>query len=148
MNTLVKNKKAGFNYQFIDNFEAGIQLFGHEVKAIRIGKASLEGAYIIIRGGEAFLVNATVSPYQVVNTPKNYDTERPRKLLLNRKELQKIERELKHIGLTLVPIKWYNKNGLIKLGVALARGKKKADKREAIKERDTKRDIQRMLKNQ
>ena len=148
MSTLIHNRKARFNFEFLEHFEAGVQLFGHEVKALKTGKASLDGAYVIIRGAEAFLVGATISPYQVANTPDNYDPERPRKLLLNRKELEKLDRESAQTRLTIVPIKWYNKSGKVKLDIALARGKKKVDKRETLKARDTKRDIQRILKEQ
>ena len=148
MTTHVHNRKARFHYDFLEEFEAGVQLFGHEVKAIKAGQASLNGAYVIIRGAEAFLVGATISPYQAANTPDSYDPERPRKLLLHRKELDKLDRESVQSRLTVVPIKWYSKDGKVKLSVVLARGKKKADKREALKERDTKRDIQRILKNQ
>ena len=148
MPAYVQNRKAHFNFEFIEEFEAGAVLFGHEVKAIRAGQASLAGSYVLIRGGEAFLVGASISPYQVANTPKDYDPERPRKLLLSRKELAKLERESEQSRLTIVPISWYSKNGKVKLRVALARGKKKQDKRETLKERDTKRDLQRILKSQ
>lgn len=144
----VKNKKASFDYEFLEEYEAGVILSGFEVKAIRAGKASLNGAYVIIRGGEAFLVNASVSPYQANNTPKNYDPERPRKLLLSRKELTELENGSERNGLTIVAIKWYNKKNRLKLSIALARGKKKADKRDKLKERSSKRDIERILKNQ
>lgn len=148
MNAYVQNKKVYFNFEFLEEFEAGVVLAGHEVKAIRAGKASLAGSYVVIRGGEAFLVGASISPYQVANTPKDYDSERTRKLLLNQKELTKLERESEQAGLTIVPIQWYNKKRKIKLKLALARGKKKQDKRETLKERDTKRDLLRILKNQ
>ena len=148
MTTYIQNKKAHFNFEFLKEFEAGAVLAGHEVKAIRTGKASLAGAYVVIRGEEAFLVGASISPYQAANTPKDYDSERPRKLLLSRKELTLLHRESEQAGLTIVPIKWYNKGGKIKLSLALARGKKKADKRETLKKRDAKRDIDRTLKMQ
>lgn len=148
MAAYIQNKKATFNYQILETIEAGIMLSGYEAKAIRAGMGSLLGAFVIIRGGEAFLVKATISPYQPANVPKNYDLERPRKLLLNHKELCKLQKELNTAGLTIVPISLYNKKSKIKLEIALVRGKKKADKRESIKERDTKRDIQRTLKQQ
>lgn len=144
----ITNRKATFDYELLDRYEAGVLLSGQEVKAVRTGKASLNGAYVIIRGGEAFLVNASISPYQVANTPKGYDPERARKLLLSKKELAALERASEERGLTIVAIKWYNKKQYVKLEIALARGKKKADKRESIKERDTKRDIARILKSQ
>lgn len=148
MTTYIQNKKARHNFTFLEEFEAGVALHGFEVKAIRSGKGSLAGAHVVVRGGEAFLVGASISPYQVPNTPANYDPERPRKLLLSQKQLQKLARESEQIGLTIVPIKWYNSGRHIKLAIALARGKKKADKRETLKARATKRDIDRILKNQ
>ncbi|MAZ30257.1 SsrA-binding protein [bacterium] len=141
-----RNKKATFNYEILERFEAGLVLHGFEVKAIRAGKVSLEGAYIILRDGEAYLKGATISHYQEANTPDSYDPERERKLLLNKKEIAKLEKELNTAGLTIVPIRLYNKNQKIKLEIALVRGKKKADKREAIKKRDTKRVLDRLLK--
>ena len=148
MATLAKNKKATLNYIILDTFEAGLVLAGYEVKAIRAGKASLAGSYITINGTEANLVGATIAPYQPKNTPEDYDPERPRKLLITKKELEKLGRELNTAGLTLVPISLYNKKNKIKLEFALVRGKKKADKRESIKARDAKRSIERTLKTQ
>ncbi len=148
MTTFIQNKKATFNYEILETFEAGLVLSGHEVKAIRHGMGSLLGAYVIIRGSEAFLVKATITPYQVANTPKAYDPERARKLLLSQKEIRALEKKLNTAGLTIVPISLYSKKSKIKLEIALVRGKKKADKRETLKERDTKRDILRTLKGQ
>jgi SsrA-binding protein len=148
MTDYVHTKKAHFDYELLETFEAGVVLSGAEVKSVRGGKANLNGAYVIIRGEEAYLVNASISPYQVANTPKNYDPERARKLLLSKKELAELERGSEQNGLTIVAIKWYNKNRYLKLLIALARGKKKVDKRETLKKRDTKRDIDRILKSQ
>ena len=148
MTTYVKNRKAHFDFELIDKLEAGLALLGHEVKSIRNGKAKLEGAYVVVRGREAFLVGASIAPYQPSNTPKDYDPERPRKLLLKRKELLKLEQQTEKARLTAIPIRLYNSGRNIKLEVAIARGKKKHDKRETIKERDTKRDIARTLKSQ
>ncbi len=145
---VIKNKKATFDFEILETFEAGVVLHGYEVKALRFGKASLNGAHVIIRGREAFLVNANIAHYQPTNMPKDYEPERPRKLLLNHKQLKHLETESKQAGLTIVPIKWYNKKRTIKLEIALVRGKKKADKRESIKARDTKRAIDRILKTQ
>ncbi len=144
----VQNKKAHFDFEFIEVFEAGVVLFGHEVKSLRAGKASLNGAYVVIRGGEAFLVNASISPYQVANTPKGYDPERARKLLLSKKQLSELEQGSEKQGLTIVAVKWYNNNRHLKLQIALAKGKKKSDKRETLKERDSKREIDRIMKGQ
>ena len=144
----IQNKKAYFDYEFLEQYEAGVVLHGYEVKAIRAGKASLNGAYVIIRGGEAFLVNASVTAFQVANTPKSYDPGRARKLLLSRKQLDELEVGSEKQGLTIVALKWYNNKRTIKLGIALARGKKQADKRQTLKDRDNKREIDRILKSQ
>lgn len=146
MAVYVHNKKASFNYEFLETIEAGAVLRGYEVKAIRTGKATLDGAHVVIRGGEAYLVGASIAHYQEANMPKSYDPERARTLLFSKKELAHLEREALKPGLTLVPIKWYNNGRNLKLEVALARGKKKADKRETIKKRDTKREIDRIMK--
>jgi len=148
MSTYVRNKKATFNFELMETFEAGLVLAGYEVKSIKNGKASLEGAHVIIRGDEAFLVGSSIAPYQPANMPKEYDPERARKLLLSKKELARLEVESEQVGLTIVPIRLYNAGRKLKLEIALARGKKKADKRETIKKRDTKRDIDRILKSQ
>ncbi|MCB9818348.1 SsrA-binding protein SmpB [Candidatus Nomurabacteria bacterium] len=148
MKAYIQNRKAHFNFEILETFEAGLVLQGFEAKSIRAGKGKLEGAHVIIRGGEAFLVGTSISPYQPANTPKNYDPERTRKLLLSKKELAHIEQQTEKAGLTAVPIKLYNAGRKIKLEFALARGKKKFDKRETLKARDTKRDIDRTLKSQ
>jgi SsrA-binding protein len=148
MADLVKNRKAKFDFEWIDTFEAGIVLAGHEVKAIRASKAKLEGSYIMLTHGEAWLTGASVTPFQVANTPKNYNPEQARKLLLSKKQLARLASETHISRLTIVPISWYDAGGKIKLKIALARGKKKADKRESIKARDTKREIDRTLKGE
>jgi len=148
MSTYIQNRKAHFNFEILDTLEAGLALLGHEVKSIRKGHGKLDGAHIIVRGGEAYLVNASITPYQVANTPKKYDPERPRKLLLSKKELLLLEKKTETERLTAVPLKLYNAGRYIKLSVAIARGKKKQDKRESLKERDSKREIERTLKSQ
>jgi len=144
----IENKKARFEYEFLETLEAGAELFGFEVKAIRKGMGSLEGARILVRGGEAFLVGATVSSYQQKNTPASYEPERSRRLLLNRKEIETVASAEGKKGLTIIPLKWYNRGRKVKIEIAVAHHKKKYDKRAALKERDTKRDIERTLKNQ
>lgn len=144
---LVSNKKAYFDFEVLETFEAGLELFGFEVKSLKSGQGSLVGAYVIIRGGEAFLVNATIPPYQHPNTPQSYDPSRPRRLLLNKKEIAELVGSEKQKGLTIVPLSLYNKGGKIKAEIAIVRGKKKHDKREAIKKRDTERELGRTLKN-
>ena len=143
-----QNRKAHFNYEILQQYEAGVVLRGFETKAVRAGKTSLEGAYVVIRGGEAFLLGASISPYQASNMPKKYEPEETRKLLLKKKELAELEKASESQGLTIVPLKWYNSRRRVKLHIALARGKKKTDKRERIKDRDNKREIDRILKNQ
>lgn len=146
--SLLDNRKALFNYEVLETLEAGIELFGYEVKAVRKGMGSLAGSYVTIRGGEAFLVGALVSPYQQGNTPKEYDSKRQRKLLLAKEEISRLENQTEKNALTLVPISMYNKGRYIKVELALARGKKKHDKRQSIKKRETNIEIQRTLKNQ
>jgi SsrA-binding protein len=148
MTTYLNNKKAHFDYEVLKQFEAGLVLTGIETKSVRAGKGKLEGGHVIVRGGEAYLVGITIAPYQGANTPKRYDSERPRKLLLHKKELAEIEQETEISRLTAIPLKLYSKGRKIKLGLAIVRGKKKHDKRESLKARDSKREIERTLKNQ
>ena len=143
MPTYVTNKKARFDYELLDTYEAGVSLLGTEVKSVRAKQGKLEGAHVVVRGGEAFLVGASIPAFQKANAPDDYDPERTRKLLLSTKELSKLGREGEQQGLTIVPISWYSKGSKLKLEIALARGKKKHDKRESIKARDTKRDLER-----
>ncbi len=144
---LIQNKKAYFNYEILEKIEAGIELLGFEVKSLKKGQGSLEGAHITIRGSEAFIIAMNIPPYQVNNTPTDYDPLRNRKLLLTKKELKNLEKEENQKGLTIVPLLVYNKGSKIKLEIAIVRGKKKYDKRETIKKRDTDREINRSLKN-
>ena len=141
-----ENRKAYFDYEILEKFEAGIELLGFEVKSVISGNAHMEGGRVLIRGGEAFLVGTTIPPYQPKNTPSNYEPDRTRKLLLHKKEVAYLAGKQNEHGLTLVPIKLYNKGHKIKLEFAVARGKKKYDKRETIKKRDAKRKIDRELK--
>ena len=143
---LIQNKKAGFNYEFLEKLNAGIELFGFEVKSIRAKLGSLEGAYVIVRGNEAFLVNAYIPAYQPKNAPKGYDEKRNRKLLLTKKEIAELAQNDKK-SLTIVPLKVYNKGKKIKLEIALVKGKKKHDKRETIKKRETDRELRREYKD-
>ncbi len=141
-----QNKKAYHDYEILEEYDAGVELFGFEVKSIKSGKVSLKGARVVLRGSEAFLIGASIPPYQVTNTPKDYDQERARRLLLTQKEINKLIGKEQEKGLTLPALSWYNKGRLIKLKFAVARGKKKHDKREAIKKKDTERDLKRSLK--
>ena len=146
MKTYISHKRAKFDFEILETFEAGISLLGTEVKSVRSGQGKLEGGHVIVRGGEAFLVGASIPAFQKKNISPDYDPERPRKLLLTQKEIATIEQKSEKQGLTVVPIKCYNKGRNIKLEIGIARGKKKTDKRQSIKEKDTKRDIERELK--
>lgn len=145
---LIQNKKAYINYEILEKFDAGIELLGLEVKSLKAKNGSLEGAYVTIRGREAFLLNMHIPPYQPANTPKEYNPYANRRLLLSKKEIMKLESVEKQKGLTIVPISVYNKGRKLKVEIAIVRGKKKFDKREDIRKRDTERDIQRTLKNE
>lgn len=144
---LIEHKKARLDYEILEEFEAGIELLGHEVKSLRARHGKLEGSHVIIRGGEAYIVGMSIPPYQPANTPQEYEPERSRRLLLTKKELGQLAAADGQKGLTIVPLAVYNKNGKLKVRVAVARGRKKYDKRALLKERDTKREIQRTLKN-
>lgn len=146
MTILVDNKKATFSYEVQDKYEAGIELLGFEVKSLKNKRGNLSGSYIVIRGGEAFLIGLDIPPYQANNTPDDYDQMRPRKLLLTKKELRKLTEIENEKGLTLVPISLYNKDRNVKLNFAVGRGKKTRDKRQTIKNREADREIHRTLK--
>jgi SsrA-binding protein len=143
MHILVQNKKATFNYEIGERLEAGIELLGHEVKSLRGGHASLDGSYIYVKNGEAFLKGMRISPYQQGNVPEEHNPERDRRILLTKAEISRISEPAK--GLTIVPILVYNKARKIKLEIGIGRGKKKFDKRETLKKRTTERDIRREL---
>ena len=146
MSAYASNDRARFDYEILETFEAGLLLEGHEVKSVRNGKISIKGSYVQIFGNEAYLVGGLISPYQPGNVPSDYDSQRTRKLLLKRSELKYLIGKSQEAGLTLVPIKVYNKNNLIKLEIGVARGKKKYDKRETIKKRETDRYISAKMK--
>lgn len=139
MTALADNRKALFDYEIIEKFTAGIELVGAEVKSVRGGQMSLRGSFVVVRGGEAYLMHSTIPPYQPKNTPKDYEPTRERKLLLSKKELEKLAESEKTKGLTIVPLSVYNKGRFLKVDIAVVRGKKQYDKRQAIKKRDTER---------
>lgn len=143
MAILIDNRKVHFNYEILETFEAGVELFGHEVKALKSGQGSIEGAYVIVRGGEAFVVSVFIPPYQENNTPKDYEPRRNRRLLLEKQQIIHLADMEGSKGLTIVPISIYNKNNLVKISIAVVRGKKKFDKRESTKKRETDRNIRR-----
>ncbi len=146
MANLIEHKRAHFDYELLEQFEAGVQLFGTEVKSLRAHHGKLEGGHVTVRGGEAFLMNAEIPAFQPANTGKDYEPKRNRRLLLTKKEIAEIAKAEEQAGLTLVPLSMYNKGRVIKLRLAIARGKKKADKRETIKKREAIRDIARVVK--
>lgn len=144
--TYAENRRVYHDYEILETYEAGIVLEGHEVKAVKTGKISIAGSYVKILGGEAFLIGAIISPYQPKNTAKDYDPQRTRKLLLNKKEIAGLIGKSKEHGLTIIPLKVYDRKGKIKLEIGLAKAKKKHDKREVIKKKEERRKIERVLK--
>jgi len=140
MEAYTENRKARHDYAILETYEAGLELRGPEVKSITSKQASLDGAYAIIRGNEAFLINFTIPPYQPNNTPPNYDAERPKRLLLKADEIKYLIGKIQG-KLTLVPLKLYNKNGKIKVLLGLARSRKKKDERELLKKKAWQREM-------
>lgn len=148
MATLVSNRQARFHYELIDKLSAGIVLEGFEVKSLRAGNVSLKGAYVVYRDTEAFLVGAYIAPFQANNTPDSYDPYRKRKLLLKKSEIAHIAKQKKSAGLTIIPLSIYTTpRGLIKVDLAIARGKKLHDKRQTLRAREDERAFSRTLKN-
>ncbi len=142
----IENRRARFDYQFLENFTAGIVLQGTEIKSIREGKAGLSDSYCYFKGGELFVRNMHISEYSEASF-KNHEPLRERKLLLSKTELRKLEGKLKDQGLTIVPVKLFlSDKGFAKLDIALAKGKKEFDKRQDIKKKDIEREIGRKLK--
>ena len=143
---LVENQRARFDCSILEEMEAGLELLGSEVKSLRAGRGSLKGARVVARGGEAYLVGASIPAWQIANAPKSYDPERTRRLLLSRKEIAHVASAEGEKGLTIVPLRVYNRGTKLKLAIAIARGKKKEDKRQSIRAREEKRRIERTLK--
>lgn len=145
--SITQNKKAYHNYEILEKIDSGIVLFGFEVKAIRAGHITLDGSYVLIdKSNKVFLVGANIRPLQVANTPDSYDEIRPRELLLKKKQVKELKEKTETIGNTLIPVSVYSKEGLIKVEIALARGKRKFDKRQSIKKRESEREIGRIFK--
>ncbi len=147
MVNLVENKKAGLNYEWLETYETGIELLGGEVKSLKGKQGSLEGSRVLIRGGEAYLVGMFIPPYQINNVNPSYDPYRTRRLLLTKKEIAELADRGEQRGLTIIPLSVYNKSRFIKIKIAVVRGKKKFDKREDLKKKESKRDIARDLKS-
>ena len=144
---LLEHKKARLNYEVLEEFEAGFELLGPEVKALRAKLGKLEGSHVVIRDGEAYLVGSSIPAYQPANMPKGYDPERTRKLLLTKAQIAQLAAFEGQKGLTIVPLTVYAKGRVLKVRVAAVRGRKQYDKRAVLKERDTKREMDRTLKN-
>ncbi|MCX6765785.1 MAG: SsrA-binding protein SmpB [Candidatus Moranbacteria bacterium] len=147
MATLAVNKRAHFDYEISDKFEAGLVLTGQEVKSAKTGHISLKGSFVTVHGNELYLTNANIPPYRHAGDVKNYDPTRSRKLLLKRTEIKSLIGKARVSGLTLVPIRVYTKKRLVKLEFGVGRGKKEFDKREKIAKREVKRRMERELKN-
>jgi SsrA-binding protein len=139
----ITNKKAHFDFEVTEKYTGGIELLGIEVKTIKKNQGSLLGAYVGIRGGEAFLLGADIPPYQMNNTPESYDRHRARRILLTKKEIKELADAESKKGTTIIPISLFPKANKIKIEIGVARGKKKYDKRESIKERDSEREVRR-----
>ncbi len=143
--TVSQNRKARYDFEILERFEAGIELVGHEVKSARAGKVNLRGAFVAVRGAEAYLIGADIPAYQPKNTPADYDATRARRLLLTAAQISELRSAEHTKGLTIVPLSVYNKGRFLKVEIAIARGKKEFDKRESIKKRDTLREAAREL---
>lgn len=143
----IKNKRARYEYELLDKYTAGLQLLGTEIKSIREGKASIAEGYCTFEKGELFIYNMHIAPYERAGF-ENHDSKRKRKLLLQKKELKKLEKKLQNQGLTIVPtLLFISDSGYAKLNIALAKGKKLHDKRDTMKDRDVKKQIERTLKS-
>ena len=143
----IKNKKASFDYEFVETFTAGIVLTGTEIKSIRLGKVSLVDTYCYFVGGELWVKNMNIAEY-FYGSYNNHNARRERKLLLTKKELRSLQQEEKNPGFIIVPVRLFiNEKGLAKLVIALARGKKEYDKRQSIKEKEDRREMDRMFKH-
>jgi len=146
MKIIAKNKKAYYNYEILESYEAGVSLLGSEVKSIREGRISLKESYAEIKAGEVFLLNCHISPYEAANR-FNHDPLREKKLLLHRREIKRLTGKIKEKGLTLIPTKvLINDKGKVKMEISLAKGKRVYQKREAIRERDRERELKAELK--
>lgn len=145
-NDLVSNKRATFNYEILETYETGIVLQGTEIKSLRDHGGSLQEAYVKVIGNEIWLVGCNIAPYKYGNI-HNHEERRDRKLLMHKKEIEKLRVATQEKGLALIPLAFYLKEGRVKTRIALAKGKKSIDKRESIKERDIKRDISKAMKH-
>lgn len=149
MKIISENKKAFFDYEILEKFEAGIFLIGQEVKSIKLGRINLMGSYVVLKQSaknpEVFLIGASVPPYQPKNAPADYDPQRSRKLLLTKQEIKYLIGKSAQKGLTIIPLKVYTNKGKIKIEIGIAKGRKKYDKKELIKKREVDREIKRTM---
>lgn len=141
MKNIAENKRAGFDYEIIEKYEAGIELTGQEVKSVKGGQLSLASSYAIPKGRELLLINSSVPPYQPKNAPVNYEPARSRRLLLHKEEIKSLAGKLRQKSFSLIPLRAYVKSGFIKLELGLGHSRKKSDKREVIKKRDARREM-------
>jgi len=141
MKTIAANRRAGFDYEIIEKYEAGIELNGQEVKSVKNGRFNLAGSYVVPKNGELWLLNADIPPYQPKNVPADYDPARSRKLLLHKREIKTLAGKLRQKSFSLIPVRAYPKNGFIKLELGLGRNRKKSDKRELLKKRSAEREM-------
>lgn len=146
MSVIAENRKARFNYEILETFEAGIELKGPEVKAIKSGRANITGAFATMKNGEIWLTNSDIPPYQPKNTPADYDSKRPRRLLMKKSEIKYLTGKIKSDRLTILPLKLYTKKTRIKVELGLGRGKRQYEKRETIRKKESEREIDRTLK--
>lgn len=146
MTVYLQNKKARFDFTPLETLEAGIELFGFEVKSVRGKKGKLEGSHVTVRGGEALLLGANIPAFQPKNAPESYAKDRHRRLLLSAKQIDRLAGLESQKGLTIIPISMYNSGRKIKLEIAVVRGQKKHDKRETLKRRDMQREAERAMK--
>lgn len=140
------NRRASFDYEILETYEAGVELLGFEAKAAKTGHLNLAGSFAVLRNEEVWLLNTTIPPHQPKNTPSDYDPTRSRRLLLHRSEIKELIGKSAQKGLTIVPLKAYTKHGRVKILIGLAKHKRAADKRETIKRRESEREIERGLK--
>lgn len=144
--TLADNRKALYDYEVLEKFQAGLVLTGQEVKSVKNGHLSLKGAYVTFHNGDAYLTNAHITKYKQAGEIADYDPTQSRRLLLRKKEIRYLQGKLEEKGLTIVPLSVYTKKRFVKMEIALAKGKKQHDKREAIKKRDTQREMRQIQK--
>lgn len=143
--TLSENRRARFDYEILKNVEAGIELLGFEVKSAKLGRMGIVGSHVIIRGGEAWMLNSQIPPYQQNNTPRDYDPSRTRRILLHKKEIAELVGDVKEKKLSLIPLSVRLKNGLVKIELGLGKPRKKWDKRDLLKKRSAQQEMRKEI---